>query len=98
MDCVKAGYQKFTGAGTVAGAGIPVTVYAINILLDGTATTASTVSLYNDISLDATITLNGTTGKGVVLTFPNGLTFPNQCDVTLDDAHVTSVTVIYTRP
>lgn len=96
MAAVKAGYQVFAASGVVNGAGKPITLYAVNIVSDSTA---GSVSIYNDstAALDPVITLNGTASKGVIFKFPAGMTFPIDCYISLDDAHTTSVTAIYTK-
>lgn len=97
METVKAGYQILGSSLAVNTAGTPITLFALNILSDSTA---GTVSLYNGTAATGSpaIVLNGTVSKGIVNKFPNGMVFPAGCYVSLDDAHTTSVTAIYTRP
>lgn len=94
----KAGYQIFADDGVIAGTGVSITLYALNIVSDSTA---GTVSIYNDSQdqiSDPVLTLNGTPSKGILYVFPNGMSFPVDCFVSLDDAHTTAVTAIYSRP
>ncbi len=95
METVKAGYQVLAASAALNSAGKTVTLYALNVVSDSTA---GTVSLYNDSTAtgSAVVVLNGTASKGVLFQFPNGMLFPAGCYISLDDAHTTSVTAIYT--
>ena len=93
---VKAGYQILAASAALSAASVSVVLYSLNIVSDATA---GTVSIYNGAASGTpVIKLNGTVSKGLNFNYPNGITFPLGCYVSLDDVHTTSVTAAYTKP
>lgn len=90
-----AGTKVFTASGIVNATGVPITLYAVNIVCDGTA---GLLSIYNnsESSADPIMQITGVANKGTLVYFPGGIVIPDDCYMDLD-VHVLSCTAVYTK-
>lgn len=87
------GYKVITEDGVLHSAGVPATVYGINITSDATA---GVVTLRNGsvVGAAAVLVITGTASTSTYHDLGEGVTFPSGCFVDVD-ANALSVTVVY---
>lgn len=89
------GYAAKTSDGVVGPSGVPVTIFAINVIDDGSA---STVKLYDGTTAGGTLVIQLTTTAGVATNLKvggeRGIVFAGGCFCDVD-SHTTVATVAY---